>query len=116
MSAGEECRRYEEGPGQYFTPRWLIRAMVECVCAEPMRIIANPAYGTGSFILAGYDYIVEYHEESDSEQKKFLKQTTFYGNDIDAGTRTLALILPLYPYVFNNEDQSPHCFGYVKPS
>ena len=82
----------KSGAGQYFTPRSLIRAMVECVRPEPMRTIADPACGTGGFFLAAYDFIVEHHKGLDREQKKFLKLNTFYGNEIVAGTRRLALM------------------------
>ena len=39
------------GAGQYFTPRALIRAMVECVRPKPGKRIADPACGTGGFFL-----------------------------------------------------------------
>ncbi len=35
--------------GQYFTPRPLIKAMVECLRPEAKRTIADPACGTGGF-------------------------------------------------------------------
>ena len=47
----------KSGAGQYFTPRALIRAMVECVWPEPGKLIADPACGTGGFFLAAYDFI-----------------------------------------------------------
>ena len=47
----------KSGAGQYFTPRALIRAMVECVRPEPGKLIADPACGTGGFFLAAYDFI-----------------------------------------------------------
>jgi len=81
----------KSGAGQYFTPRSLIRAMVECVRPEPMRTIADPACGTGGFFLAAYDFIVAHHS-LDKEQKQFIKFNTFYGNEIVAGTRRLALM------------------------
>lgn len=81
----------KSGAGQYFTPRPLIRAMVECVRPEPQRTIADPACGTGGFFLAAYDYITEHHK-LDKEQNRFLKYHTFYGNEIVAGTRRLALM------------------------
>ena len=37
----------KSGAGQYFTPRALIRAMVECIRPEPGKLIADPACGTG---------------------------------------------------------------------
>lgn len=81
----------KSGAGQYFTPRALIRAMVECVQPEPKKTIADPACGTGGFFLAAYDYLVE-KNELDKSQLKFLKYDTFFGNEIVAGTRRLALM------------------------
>jgi type I restriction enzyme M protein len=81
----------KSGAGQYFTPRALIRAMVECLSPEPMKTIADPACGTGGFFLAAYDYLVEHHK-LDKAQSKFLKYETFWGNEIVASTRRLALM------------------------
>ena len=81
----------KSGAGQYFTPRALIRAMVECVRPEPGKTIADPACGTGGFFLAAYDFLVAAHP-LDKSQKTFLKHETFYGNEIVAGTRRLALM------------------------
>ncbi|MFA4995414.1 MAG: class I SAM-dependent DNA methyltransferase [Bdellovibrionales bacterium] len=81
----------KSGAGQYFTPRALIKAMVECVRPEPSRTIADPACGTGGFFLAAYDYLVG-HADLDKKQKEFLKHETFFGNEIVAGTRRLCLM------------------------
>ena len=83
----------KSGAGQYFTPRALIRAMVECVRPEPGTRIADPACGTGGFFLAAYDFITNPHNFSlDREQKAFLKHETFHGNEIVANTRRLCLM------------------------
>lgn len=81
----------KSGAGQYFTARPLIRAMVECIKPEPMKTFADPACGTGGFFLAEYDYIVQNYE-LDKTQNQFLKLKTFFGNEIVAGTRRLALM------------------------
>ncbi len=81
----------KSGAGQYFTPRPLIKAMVECLRPEPMKTIADPACGTGGFFLAAYDWIVD-NRDLDKEEKRFLKYETFFGNEIVAGTRRLALM------------------------
>jgi type I restriction enzyme M protein len=39
----------KSGAGQYFTPRALIRVMVQCLRPEPGKTIADPACGTGVF-------------------------------------------------------------------
>lgn len=81
----------KSGAGQYFTPRSLIKAMVECVRPEAGKTIADPACGTGGFFLAAYDFLVAAHQ-LDKKQKEFLKHETFFGNEIVPGTRRLALM------------------------
>lgn len=81
----------KSGAGQYFTPRALIKVMVECVRPEPGKTIADPASGTGGFFLATYDFLVTNYN-LDKKQKKFLKHETFYGNEIVPNTRRLCLM------------------------
>lgn len=81
----------KSGAGQYFTPRPLIKAMVECLRPEPHKTIADPACGTSGFFLAAYDRTTD-NNELDKAQKQFLKYKTFFGNEIVAGTRRLALM------------------------
>ena len=80
----------KSGAGQYFTPRPLIRAMVECVRPQPMKTIADPACGTGGFFLAAYDYLSK--QPMDIEEKRFLKYDTFRGWEIVPNTARLCLM------------------------
>jgi type I restriction enzyme M protein len=64
--------------------------MVECVQPQPKKTIADPACGTGGFFLAAYDFIAK--GNLDKDQKQFLKFKTFFGNEIVAGTRRMALM------------------------
>lgn len=83
----------KSGAGQYFTPRSLIRAMVECVQPEPNKTIADPSCGTGGFFLAAYDFLNNPENyQLDRDQKHFLKHNTFSGNEIVANTRRLCLM------------------------
>ncbi|HYX32758.1 MAG TPA: class I SAM-dependent DNA methyltransferase [Oligoflexus sp.] len=82
----------KSGAGQYFTPRPLIKAIVECIRPEPKMTIADPSCGTGGFFLAAYDFLVHNHCDMDKEEKTFLKLHTFRGNEIVAGTRRLCLM------------------------
>ncbi|MBI5403385.1 MAG: SAM-dependent DNA methyltransferase [Ignavibacteriae bacterium] len=81
----------KSGAGQYFTPRALIRTMVECLRPEPMKTIADPACGTGGFFLSSYEFISKSYK-LDKKQKEFLKFKTFAGNEIVANTRRLCLM------------------------
>jgi type I restriction enzyme M protein len=92
------------GAGQYFTPRPLIKAMVEVIRPEPGMTINDPACGTGGFIIAAHDYISSNYQ-LDIEQKRFLKNGTFSGKDIvDSVARLCAMNLYLRGI---GGDQSP---------
>ncbi len=80
------------GAGQYFTPRPLIQAMVECVRPEPLKTIADPACGTGGFFLGAYHWLTRPGNSLDRRQKEFLRHQTFHGNEIVPGTRRLCLM------------------------
>lgn len=47
----------KSGAGQYFTPRPLIRALVDVMQPQAGITICDPACGTGGFLLAAYDHI-----------------------------------------------------------
>ncbi|MCX2681465.1 class I SAM-dependent DNA methyltransferase [Galbibacter sp. EGI 63066] len=81
----------KSGAGQYFTPRALIKTMVACVQPKPLKTIADPACGTGGFFLTAYDWITK-HNKLDREEKEFIKNSTFHGNEIVANTRRMCLM------------------------
>ncbi len=83
----------KSGAGQYFTPRPLIRAMVKCLRPEPLKTIADPCCGSGGFFLAAQDFLADPQNYTlDREQKEFLKNETFYGNELVANTFKLCLM------------------------
>ncbi|WP_339924207.1 class I SAM-dependent DNA methyltransferase [uncultured Cyclobacterium sp.] len=81
----------KSGAGQYFTPRDLITAIVECVRPEPKKTIADPACGTGGFFLSAYDFLTSAYK-LDKDEKRFLKEETFAGWEIVASTARMALM------------------------
>jgi len=86
----KNARDTKSGAGQYFTPRPLIRAMVEAAHPSPDDAIADPACGTGGFFLAAKDFITEeYGKELTRDQKKALKEDTFRGWEIVDNTARL---------------------------
>ena len=80
----------KSGAGQYFTPRALIQAMVECVRPEPMKTIADPACGTGGFFLGAQQWLLA--QGLNRKAAEFLRDKTFHGNEIVAGTRRMCLM------------------------
>jgi len=94
------------GAGQYFTPRPLIKAMVEVIRPEPGMTICDPACGTGGFLIAAHDYISNSKNYTlDKEQKKFLKFNTFKGKDIVDNVARLC-VMNLYLHGIGG-DESP---------
>lgn len=68
------------GAGQYFTPRPLIRTIVEVMRPTPEMSVVDPACGTGGFLLAAYDYMRA--QTRDSRTLKELRGNKLFGNDI----------------------------------
>ncbi len=71
----------DKGAGQYFTPRPLIRAIVDVMQPAPGQLIGDPACGTGGFLLAAHDFISAHHK-LDKAQRKHLSTAALRGNDI----------------------------------
>ena len=85
------------GAGQYFTPRALIKAIVECVVPKPGETIADPACGTGGFLLAAHDFVVAQNPSLDRKQKKHLKLEALHGTElVDGVARLCAMNLLLH--------------------
>jgi type I restriction enzyme M protein len=83
------------GAGQYFTPRPLIKAIVDVMRPKPGDTLCDPAAGTGGFLLAAYDYMKP--GQLDPDQKKFLRDDSLRGWEIvDATARLCAMNLLLH--------------------
>jgi type I restriction enzyme M protein len=82
-----------KGAGQYFTPRQLIKAIVDCARPGPDDTICDPACGTGGFLLAAHDYVVKTHgKELDPDQKKHLKKKFVHGWELVPNTARLCVM------------------------
>lgn len=87
----------KSGAGQYFTPRPLIEAIVDCVRPAPGEIICDPACGTGGFLLAAHDYVARHNPNLDRDEKKHLKLHALKGVElVDAVSRLCAMNLLLH--------------------
>ncbi len=87
----------KKGAGQYFTPRLLIQAIVRCIKPDP-RVgrdfkIGDPACGTGGFLVCAYEWLLEESKGSlDRAIAKRIQTATYYGDDLVARPRRLALM------------------------
>ena len=87
----------KKGAGQYFTPRLLIQSMMRCVQPDPRQktdfTIGDPACGTGGFLIAAHEWFI--HETEgvmDRDVARRVKRDTYYGQELVARPRRLALM------------------------
>ncbi len=78
------------GAGQYFTPRELIKAIVDVMQPRPKDSICDPAAGTGGFLLIAYDYVVkQYGAVMDRDAQKQVQEHLISGMELVSDTGRL---------------------------
>ena len=87
----------KKGAGQYFTPRPLIQTICKVMKPDPRGKpdfkISDPACGTGGFLVCAYEWLVaESKGVYDRADAKRIKTKTYYGQDLVARPRRLALM------------------------
>lgn len=88
LQRGAEDRK--TGAGQYFTPRSVIDAIVECIQPSPDDVIMDPACGTGGFLIAAWAYINENYPEMTRDQRNQLQNKGITGVELVDETARLA--------------------------
>ncbi len=83
--------------GQYFTPRPLLRSIVRLMKQDPRGhkqvTIMDPACGTGGFIVEEYQWLdKQSHGAYDRATARRVKTATYYGEELVARPRRLALM------------------------
>jgi len=80
----------KSGAGQYFTPRPLIQAMVDCIQPTVADTVTDPAAGTGGFLLAAHEYAARHAETLTPAQRDHLRDDFVHGVELVDGTARLA--------------------------
>lgn len=78
------------GAGQYFTPRSVITAMVDCVQPTVADSVVDPACGTGGFLLGAHEYASRGAESMTPPEREHLRNTFVHGTELVDGTARLA--------------------------
>lgn len=94
------------GAGQYFTPRSLIRGIVQVMQPQPGMSICDPACGTGGFLLASHSYIAQ-HFLLDPDQKRHLRFDALRGWELVDNTARLCAMNLLLHGIGNASAESP---------
>ena len=97
------------GAGQYFTPRPLIAAIVDCVRPRPGETICDPACGTGGFLLESHAHVVREHgKRLDKDAKTHLRLSALRGVElVDSVARLCAMNLILHGIGPTNGKETP---------
>lgn len=80
----------KSGAGQYFTPRALIQAVVDCVNPTTDDTVTDPAAGTAGFLLSAHEHAARDAAELDPSQRNHLRDTFVHGVELVDGTARLA--------------------------
>jgi len=102
----------KSGAGQYFTPRPLIKAIVQVMRPTPKEIICDPACGTGGFLTAAHDYVGQQYAPLSRAQQKSLRNDLVRGWEIVDNTARLCVMnLYLHGIRPDDDDISPVTVG-----
>jgi type I restriction enzyme M protein len=87
----------KSGAGQYFTPRPVVDAVVECVQPALGETIYDPACGTGGFLIAAFKYLLDRNPVLNANQEGHLRNFAIRGTElVPAVTRLAAMNLLLH--------------------
>lgn len=73
--------------GQFFTPRTIVRFMVELLDPQEGEIICDPCCGSGGFLIEAFEYIREKIEQDIKKQKEQITKSVL-GDDYDPDSET----------------------------
>jgi type I restriction enzyme M protein len=78
------------GAGQYFTPRELIRAIVDVIDPKPTDTVVDPACGTGGFLLVAHEHASRDAASLTPTEREHLRDEFVSGYELVDGTARLA--------------------------
>jgi type I restriction enzyme M protein len=82
-----------QGAGQYFTPRELIKAIVDVMRPTPDDTLCDPAAGTGGFLILAHKYVIDRHgRDLDPDQKRHLRRDFVRGWELVPNTGRLCIM------------------------
>lgn len=83
--------------GEYYTPRPLIRAIVQVVAPKIGETIIDPAVGSAGFLCESFDYLKQTNPNRTTAQDHTLQTSTFYGKE----KKSLAYVIAIMNMVLH---------------
>jgi type I restriction enzyme M protein len=104
----KNARDTKSGAGQYFTPRPLVDALVECIDPKPGETICDPACGTAGFLLAAHDHVERQIGPEDAPAREHLRLKALRGMElVHEVARLAAMNLYLHGVNGRTDDDVP---------
>ena len=97
----------KSGAGQYFTPRPLVQAMVDCIRPTVDDTVVDPACGTGGFLFVAHEHASQEAARMTPPQREKLRTRFVHGVEIVDGTARLAAMNLLLHGVGDANGESP---------
>jgi type I restriction enzyme M protein len=91
--------------GEYFTPRHIVRTMVNLIKPLYGEKIYDPFCGTGGFLLEAFKYLSVRADTSNDEVMNFIKHKTLYGREITSTSRIAKMNMILFGDGHSNIEQ-----------
>src|SRR3989344_332640 len=91
--------------GEYFTPRHIVRTMVNLVKPLYGETIYDPFCGTGGFLLEAFKYLSVRADTDSEEVMNFIKNKTLYGREITSTSRIAKMNMILFGDGHSNIEQ-----------
>jgi len=101
----------KSGAGQYFTPRPLIKAIVDVMQPTPRDTICDPAAGTCGFLMVAYNSILDHHSPLDRDQLDHVTHHALRGYEIVDNAARLGVMNMHLRGIGANATQSPITVG-----
>jgi type I restriction enzyme M protein len=104
----KNARDTKSGAGQYFTPRPLIDAIVECVEPQLGEVVCDPACGTAGFLLVAHEHLKRSNPDMTRPQEVELATKAIRGVElVEEVARLATMNLLLHGVGGNAEDELP---------
>lgn len=91
--------------GEFYTPRPIIRLMIQIIDPKIGERIFDPFVGSGGFLAESFKYIQDQNPKMTARDSDTLQNNTFYGNE----AKSLPFLLGIMNMLLNGL-QSPHIF------